>query len=104
MENPCSSGAATIIRKAVFKNVGGFNPYIRKWGTEDLELPMRLWLRGYTCYLHQGISIAHYFKHKFENTVVEGVDVVFNRIMFAHTCFQNKKRRENILEAMKSAY
>lgn len=103
-ENPCSSGAATIIRTSVFNDVWWFNPNIRKWGTEDLELSMRLWLRGYTCLLNNNITIAHYYKQKFENTVISSEDVIFNKIMFNYLCFQNIKRQNIIFDAMKISY
>ena len=67
-------------------------------------MPMRLWLQGYTCILNQSLLVVHYFKEKFENTVVNSEDVIFNRIMFAHVCFQNHDRRKRILDAIKTTY
>ena len=104
VETPNIAWWATVVRKKVFENLWWFNKNFRKWWVEDLDFSMRAWLSGYTCYLAKDIKINHYFKVFFKNTTVISEDVLFNKIIFALTCFRNKSRRKKILENLKENY
>lgn len=94
----------TIIRKKVFDKLTGFNKFFIKWWAEDLEFSMRAFLYWYKLYLAKKIKINHYFKTSFTNTVVKNEQVLYNKIVFALTCFTNKNRLTSILNELKKDY
>lgn len=102
--NPNIAWWATVVKKSVFDDLWWFNPNTRKWWAEDIDFSMRAWLYWYKSYSIDDLQIAHYFKQKFENTVVEGWDILYNKIMFAITCFQNSDRLKLILKSFEEKY
>lgn len=95
---------ATLVRKSIFDHLWWFNPNTRKWWAEDVDFSMRAWLYWYKSYSIDDLQIAHYFKEKFENTVIQGWDILYNKIMFALTCFQNIDRLKLILNTFEDKY
>ncbi len=103
VESPNVAWGAMIIKKEVFEKLDWYNPYVVKWWV-DLELSMRAWLRWHKSYLLPGLFVAHYFKQKFYNTQINSGDVLYNKILFAYSCFQNYNRRKKIFEKLEEYY
>jgi GT2 family glycosyltransferase len=59
--NICAFGAAMLIRKRVIFEVGLFDPHL-DYGTEDVELSHRLWLKGYRVVLCPNSIVYHWSK------------------------------------------
>lgn len=104
VETPNIAWWATVVKKEVFDNLWWFNQNFRKWWAEDLEFSMRAWLSWYRCYLLKDTVIMHYFKESFKNTVIKLEDVLFNKIVFAITCFQNENRLVRIFDELEEYY
>lgn len=104
LETPNIAWWATIIKRDVFNYVGWFNPNFKKWGAEDLEFSMRLWLSWYNCYFSNQLFVAHYFKESFVNTEIKAEQVLNNKIMFAYTCISNEERLKKIFQDLSTYY
>lgn len=62
------SGANTFLNKKIFLAIGGFNELFSPFYIEDVELSIRAWRAGYTCYYnHDAIC-----RHKTSSTVLSG--------------------------------
>ncbi len=59
---PILPGCALMMRRAVFAEIGGFDDGLARWGSEDGELTLRLWLLGYEQLVHPGIVVEHLFR------------------------------------------
>jgi GT2 family glycosyltransferase len=59
---PMLGGAFLAIRRDIFTTIGGFDPGLVLWGSEDAELCLRLWTCGYECVLVPTVDIAHLFR------------------------------------------
>jgi glycosyltransferase involved in cell wall biosynthesis len=56
-------GGCFIVTKSAFQDVGGFETGFKSWGHEDIELSIKLWLFGYTCYCDPSVKILHLFRN-----------------------------------------
>jgi GT2 family glycosyltransferase len=59
---PLLPGACFAIRRETFRAVGGFDRGMVRWGSEDAELSLRLWLLGYRAVLVPTVEVAHLFR------------------------------------------
>lgn len=84
-EVPFIGGAATFVRKASFEQVRGFDEGIVRWGYEDVELCVRLWLFGYPVAVVPGSTIYHKFRTHFRYDI-DPTDILYNkmRMIFLH--------------------
>jgi GT2 family glycosyltransferase len=62
---PLLCGCFIALRRDVFVRVGGFDPGMLVWGSEDMEFSLHLWSRGYECRVLPGLAIAHRFSSAF---------------------------------------
>ncbi len=81
---PAIPGGCFAIKKALFKETGGFNPHLKKWGREDFEYSLRLWRLGYDLWFSDQAIMGHAFDHNraFE---ISWLEVDFNTLWVAHT-------------------
>ena len=66
---PLLCGCFLAMRREVYQDLGGFDPGMRVYGHEDLELSLHLWLRGYECRVVPEVTIAHRFSPEFRYPV-----------------------------------
>jgi len=66
---PLLCGCFMALRREVFEQLGGFDSGMLLWGSEDLELSMHLWLRGFECRMLPQIAVAHRFSSGFRYPV-----------------------------------
>lgn len=93
-----------LIRTDVFKKLNGFNAFFEKWGSEDLEISVRAWLRGYRSYVSSELIVSHYFKDKTHfNYEMDIHSLIQNKLIFAYSCF-GETRRQIILEELRHKY
>jgi GT2 family glycosyltransferase len=59
---PMLAGCFVALRREVFNAVGGFDPGMVVYGSEDAELCLRLWTLGYHCVLVPSVAVAHLFR------------------------------------------
>jgi len=76
---PILCGAFLALRKDVLQQCGGFDPGMDQWGSEDVELSLRLWTLGYECVVTPSAVVAHLFRERHPYRVDADV-VEFNRL------------------------
>ena len=59
-ETTWCSGAAALIRRQAFQDVGGFDERLFFMYCEDVDVSWRLWLRGWKCVLVPDAVVNHY--------------------------------------------
>ena len=59
---PLLAGCFLALRRDVFTTIGGFDPGMVLYGTEDAELCLRLWTQGLDCMLAPSVTVAHLFR------------------------------------------
>jgi GT2 family glycosyltransferase len=82
---PLLSSCFMALRRDVFEQVGGFDGSMVRWGMEDTELSLRLWLMGYTLMVVPQVEVAHLFRESHPYSV-DWTTVLYNslRMVFAH--------------------
>jgi GT2 family glycosyltransferase len=92
---PLLSAAFLAMHRNVFAAIGGFDPGLIVWGSEDAELSLRLWTLGYECLVAPGVEVAHLFRphHPYN---VEWEDVLYNKLRLATIHF-GTERRESVI-------
>lgn len=59
---PFHIGACQAVRAEIFHQVGGYDVGMIGWGSEDIELCLRLWLFGYRIYAQPASLVYHLFR------------------------------------------
>jgi len=59
-ETTWCSGAAALIRRQAFEEVGGFDEYLYFMYCEDVDLSWKLWIRGWKCVYNRDAVVRHY--------------------------------------------
>jgi len=79
---PMIIGACQAIGRPAFEALGGYDSGMTRWGSEDLEICLRLWLMGYQVLVHPGVLIHHLFRDSFPYTV-DSAGIIHNRLRMA---------------------
>jgi GT2 family glycosyltransferase len=66
---PLLCGCFFAMRRSVFDELNGFDDGMVLYGSEDLELSLHLWLRGYECRVLPQVTVAHHFAESFRYRV-----------------------------------
>lgn len=83
-------GGCFAISRDVFFDIGGFDSSFQVWGLEDIDISIKMWLFGYTCYAQPAVKILHVFRKSapyqlsFEN-------VHFNMLRMAYSHFNEER-------------
>jgi GT2 family glycosyltransferase len=96
---PLLPGACMAMRRDVFRATGGFDQMLIRYGVEDVELSLRLWLLGYELWLIPAVDV----EHEFHDQIPYEVDwrtIVHNRLRMAFLHFKSS-RRARVLDALK---
>ncbi|MFO7264204.1 MAG: glycosyl transferase family 2 [Bacillaceae bacterium G1] len=83
-------GGCLAIGRRTFFDVGGFDRKFRVWGFEDVELSIKLWLFGYTCYVQPLVKVLHLFRqsHPYSVTMEH---VYYNMMRMAYSHFNETR-------------
>ena len=87
---PVLPGGCQVIRKEVFKEIGGYDSGMTKWGSEDLEMSVRTWLMGYDGILQPNAVVYHLFRNRHPYQV-EVPEVMYNRLRMALLHFSDAR-------------
>lgn len=89
---PCAvlSGGCMAVSRDVFFDVGGFDTGFKRWGYEDVELSMKMWLFGYKCYAVPSVKILHVFR-KVHPYPVAWEDIYYNMMRMAFSHFSPRR-------------
>lgn len=95
---PLLPGACMAMRRDTFDATGGFDEGLIRYGVEDCELSLRLWLLGLELWLVPGVEVAHQFRDQIPYAV-NWRTVIHNRLRlaFLHFC---DSRRALVLQAL----
>jgi GT2 family glycosyltransferase len=96
---PLLPGACMAMRRNVFRSAGGFDRRLIRYGVEDCELSLRLWLLGYELWLVPAVDVEHEFHDRIPYEV-DWRTVLHNRLRMAFLHFSNS-RRGRVLGALK---
>ena len=95
---PALGGCLLAMRRECFEQVGGFDDGMIVWGSEDMELSVRLWLLGYQQLVISEVDVAHKFRtqHPYQ---VDWAAVVHNQLRLAFAHF-NPARLERVIDVL----
>ena len=80
---PFLPGGCHAVRADVFRDVGGYDEGMTRWGSEDVEFSLRVWLAGYRVFGAPGSLVYHLFRQR-QNYTVDGAGVLYNRLRMAY--------------------
>jgi GT2 family glycosyltransferase len=76
---PFLGGGFLALRRDVFFRSGAFDPGFMRWGSEDIELSLRLWLLGWECRVVPAVEVVHDFRTSFPYAVRDEL-IVHNQL------------------------
>lgn len=59
---PLLPGGFWAVRRELFESVGGLDDEMLRWGAEDFEFSLRLWMLGYDLWVAPEVEVAHVFR------------------------------------------
>lgn len=83
-------GGCLAIARDAFFDVGGFDRGFQVWGFEDVELSIKLWLFGYTCYVQPVVKVLHLFRQSHPYSVSFD-HVYYNMLRMAYSHFNEAR-------------
>ncbi len=87
---PILPGGCWAMRRDTLETTGGFDDGIVHWGSEDVELSLRLWLLGYELWLVPQVEVAHLFRET-RPYDVEWTSVLHNKLRLAFLHLEQKR-------------
>lgn len=93
---PVLPGGFLAMRRDVFDRVSGFDDGLLKFGFNDAELSLRLWLLGYQLLVVPEVAIAHHFRRTSPYRQ-DGAAFVHNRLRTAHVHL-NDARLQRVID------
>jgi GT2 family glycosyltransferase len=79
---PFHIGACQAVRADVFHALGGYERGMTRWGSEDIELCLRMWLFGYQVYAQPASLVYHLFRTS-RPYDVDTSQILYNRLRLA---------------------
>lgn len=61
-EVPFQPAGCQVVRREVFEEVGGYDEGLRRWGSEDMEFCLRVWLFGHSIQVVPRATVYHHFR------------------------------------------
>lgn len=92
-------GGAWMCRREWYRHLGGLDRGMLAWGGENLDIALRTWLAGGWCLVAGKVSIGHYFKTNFDNSLI-GFEVTHNKIRAAHHVF-SKGTFDRVMQSLR---
>lgn len=83
-ESPALIGCAFALSRILYDKLWGFDPHMRYWGVEDLDLGLKCWLLGHKIVHDPEIYVAHRFRERFDTYGVPVEHVMANQLRMAY--------------------
>ncbi|HZV98557.1 MAG TPA: glycosyltransferase family 2 protein [Methylophilaceae bacterium] len=64
-----TSGGSMMVRKSMFMQLKGFHPLYKPFYSEDFDLGLRAWRRGWPSYFEPNVSVVHQSKGSIKENV-----------------------------------
>jgi glycosyltransferase involved in cell wall biosynthesis len=87
---PFHIGACQAVRTEIFRAVGGYDQGMTRWGSEDIELCLRLWLMGYQVYAQPASLVYHLFRTS-RPYAVDDQQILYNRLRMIALHFDGER-------------
>ncbi len=88
-ESPSLCGCAFAISRELYEELCGFDPGMREWGLEDLDLGLKSWLADRPVLVDPLAAVGHQFREKF-NYQVSVEHVLANKMRTARKNFTER--------------
>lgn len=95
---PFHIGACQAVRAETFASEGGFDPGMTRWGSEDVELCLRLWLMGHDVHAAPQSEVYHLFRDARPYSV-DTMLILYNHLRLALLHF-DERRLEQVIARM----
>lgn len=79
---PFAAGGCQAVRADVFAELGGFDSGMTRWGSEDVEFSLRMWLMGYEIHGAPSSLVYHLFRTSRKYDVDHAL-VLYNHVRMA---------------------
>jgi GT2 family glycosyltransferase len=96
---PMLAGACIVMRRDLFEHIGGFDTGLMRWGSEDAELSLRLWMAGYEPRIVPDVVVAHLFRDR-HPYAIDWAGILHNQLRVAFLHFSTA-RIARVVERMK---
>jgi len=96
---PFVPGGCQGFRADLFREIGGYESGFKRWGYEDIEICLRLWLLGYEVFVVPDVVIGHRFRTEAAYDVPQR-DLAFNCLRMVHLHFAAPRIRR-VIDAIK---
>lgn len=87
---PLLPGGFWAIRREVFERTGGLDEGMLRWGSEDFEFSLRLWMLGFELRVAPEVEVAHLFRDA-GDYVVENRWARHNQLRTAYLHFSDER-------------
>jgi glycosyltransferase involved in cell wall biosynthesis len=84
-EVPCVLGAAYLIRRDLYRWLGGLDG-LKEYGSDEVYLSLKMWLAGGRCRLLRDLEVGHVFRER-SPFVTAWPERVFNKMLICMTLF-----------------
>jgi hypothetical protein len=79
-----------VVRHEVFEAVGGYDEGLTRWGSEDVEFSLRVWLLGWTVRVDPRATVYHHFRTRPPYTV-DVPEIVYNKLRMCFLHFDGER-------------
>lgn len=86
-ESPALVGCCLAVSRGLYGKLRGFDPHMREWGVEDIDLGLKAWLMGYSILNDPHAIIGHRFRSGFDTFPVATESVLANQLRAARKSF-----------------
>jgi len=86
-ESPAVIGCVMAVGRELYDRLWGFDPHMRFWGCEDLDLGVKCWTMGYRILHDPQVVVGHRFRSQFDNFEVPLEHVVVNQLRLGRKHF-----------------
>jgi glycosyltransferase involved in cell wall biosynthesis len=86
-ESPAVIGCVMAVGRELYDRLWGFDPHMRFWGCEDLDLGLKCWTMGYRILHDPQVVVGHRFRSQFDNFEVPLEHVVVNQLRLGRKNF-----------------
>ncbi|MEQ8785778.1 MAG: glycosyltransferase [Pirellulaceae bacterium] len=86
-QSPAAIGCSFAIHRRLYEELHGFDPHMRYWGLEDLDLSLKCWLMSHEILHDAEARIGHRFQQRFDRYDVPMQHLVVNKLRMARKNF-----------------
>ena len=87
LRQPSVIGCCVALSRDLYEKLWGFDPYMKTYGSEDIDLGLKSWLMGHPVYLDEEVTIGHRFRGDFATYEVPNPHQLLNQMRMARKNF-----------------